>query len=165
MLIGVALMATDKDTKLDQALYIKSIVIEGMGSLDVRNAFKPHDPRICLLPRQGNEQVRDSSSFLYVRILGKFVFLTRILYEMSQNVTDEMRIPSCDTGGDYNMCFAISVAGTTDVCNKSKKGTEEEDIDIPVGYSDSDWGQYKGYLLLIDRWTIILMVRVRSWMI
>ena len=35
-IIGVALMATDQGTKLDQAPYTMSIAINGMGSFDMR---------------------------------------------------------------------------------------------------------------------------------
>ena len=69
-LIGVALMVTDNGTKLDQAFYAKSIVIEGMGYFDVRKVSTPLDPGMDLSPRQENVQEPDSSSFPYARIWG-----------------------------------------------------------------------------------------------
>ena len=42
-LLGVALIFTDKGTKLDQAPYTKSIIIKGMGSCDRRKVSTPLD--------------------------------------------------------------------------------------------------------------------------
>lgn len=38
-------MVINEDTELDQALYTKDIVIEGIGSFDARKVFTPLDPR------------------------------------------------------------------------------------------------------------------------
>ena len=74
-LIGVALTATSEGIKLDQTLYAKCIIIDGMGSTDVRKVFTALDPGMDLSPRQENKEEFDSSSLLYARILGKLKFL------------------------------------------------------------------------------------------
>ena len=74
-LIGIALTATNEGIKLDRTLYAKSIMIDGMGSTDVRKVFTPLDPGMDLSPRQENEEEIASSSLPCARILGKLMFL------------------------------------------------------------------------------------------
>ena len=66
--IGVALMVIDEGTKLDQAFYAKSIVIEGMSFFDVRKVSTPLDPGMDLSPTQENEQELNSSSVPYDQV-------------------------------------------------------------------------------------------------
>ena len=66
-LIGVALMVTDKGTKLDQAPYT---ITEEMGLFDLRKVSTPLNPGMDLSPRQENEQELHRSSCSYTRSLG-----------------------------------------------------------------------------------------------
>lgn len=69
-LIWAALMRTDEGTKLDQAAYIRSTVIEGMCCFDVRKVSTPLYPGMDLSSRQENGRELDISIFPYARILG-----------------------------------------------------------------------------------------------
>ena len=77
-LLDVALMVTEKGTKLDQAPSAKGKIIKGMGSFDVRKVSTPLEPGMDLLPRQENQQELDSSSFPFARNSGKLMFLARM---------------------------------------------------------------------------------------
>lgn len=69
--------APDEGTKLDQALYASSIVVEGMRYTDVRKVSTVLDPGIDISTRQDHGEELDSSRFPYTRISGKLMFLVK----------------------------------------------------------------------------------------
>ena len=74
-LVDINIKVTERGISLDQSIYTEGIVIEGIGSTDVRRVHTPLDPGIDLSSRQDVEEELDSSRFPYARILGKLMFL------------------------------------------------------------------------------------------
>ena len=68
-IVGVNLTTTPQSISLDQVLYAEGIVIEGMGSTDVRKVNTPLDPGMDLSARRDDEEELDVSRFSYARIL------------------------------------------------------------------------------------------------
>lgn len=66
-------MVIDEGTKLDQALDAKSIVMKGW--VCSMYARFPHHSTRDPSPREEGEQELESSSFLYVKLLGALMFL------------------------------------------------------------------------------------------
>ncbi|CAN0503277.1 unnamed protein product, partial [Discosporangium mesarthrocarpum] len=60
---------------LHQQHYAQRIVIDGMGSMEVRIASSPLDPGMDLTARRHDEQELDKTRYLYANILGKLMFL------------------------------------------------------------------------------------------
>ena len=129
-LIGVALMVTDNGTKLDQAPYTKSIVIERMCSFFVRNVSTPLEPGMDLSPRPDDKQKLNTSSFPCARNLGKHMLLAGMtrpdiscsVRELSRRVTS----PFCMRhwrGLEHVLRY---LAGTLDVGINYKKSTDDD---------------------------------------
>lgn len=119
-----------------QVLYAKSIVIEGMGSFDVRKVSSQLDLGIDVSPRQENGQELHSSSFPCTENLGMIMFLTG----MNQPGTS---------------CSARKLSRrVTSPCMQHWRrlhqelrylpGTLDVSINTLVEYPDADWGQDKG---------------------
>lgn len=58
--------------------------------------------------------------------------------EAFECLIDESRLPTCDTGRDYNIFFLIT--GTLDNVINYKQSTDD-DINAQVGYSDSHYSE------------------------
>ncbi|CAN0086173.1 unnamed protein product [Sphacelaria rigidula] len=74
-LVGIGVTVAHDSSTLDQRAYAESIVVEGIGSTQVRKTYMPVDPSIDLSQRKVGEKELDSSQFPYARILGKSMFL------------------------------------------------------------------------------------------
>ncbi|CAN0505243.1 unnamed protein product, partial [Discosporangium mesarthrocarpum] len=74
-LLGVSIRVDETGTTLHQQHYAQRIVIDGMGSMEVRIASSPLDIGIDLTARRHDEQELDKTRYLYANILGKLMFL------------------------------------------------------------------------------------------
>lgn len=101
--LGINLRATEESIVLDQARFAEGIVIEVMGSNNVRNVHTPLGPEMGLAATPEEEEPEESR-FPYARIVGKSMFmadLTRpnISSIVSVNSVDAFHHHLCDTGG------------------------------------------------------------------
>lgn len=69
-LVGVYLTATDEGNVLDQSHCDESIVLEDMGSNEVRKMHTLLDPGMDLSANEEHDEELDISLFPYSRILG-----------------------------------------------------------------------------------------------
>lgn len=110
----VALM-TSKSTKPEQAqLYSKIIVFGGLGSFDVLyKVSTQRDPGRDLSLRQENKNDLDASTFPYARKWGNSCSRTKWRDRASlaafEGLVDESNLPGCASGGDYSVCFVITL--------------------------------------------------------
>ena len=105
-LLGVGVTVAHDSIILDQRAYAESIVVEGMGSTQVRKTYVPLDPGMDLSERKEDEEELDSPQFPYARILGKLMFLAGMTRpDLSNSVRELGRraaSPVYGTGEDYN---------------------------------------------------------------
>ncbi|CAM9873567.1 unnamed protein product [Choristocarpus tenellus] len=74
-LIGVGITVGEDSITLDQLQYAESIVMVGIGSMEVRETSTPLDPRMDLSAKQDYEEELDPTIYPYASILGQLVFL------------------------------------------------------------------------------------------
>ena len=70
-LVGVGVTVVRDSITLNQRTYAESIVVEGMGSTQLRENYVPVDLGMDLSERKVDEGELDPSQSLYARILGK----------------------------------------------------------------------------------------------
>ena len=161
-IVGINIQVNNEGISLDQALYTKGIVTEGMGSTDVRKVHTPLDPGIDSSTRREDEEELDVTRFPYARILGKLMFLagmTRPHISCSVRELSRRTSSPCMRHWRGLQHLLRYLAGTIDVGIHYRRDhtNSDEDKSTLIGYSDSDWGgdtesrrSVTGYLLLVN---------------
>ncbi|CAM9821614.1 unnamed protein product [Choristocarpus tenellus] len=145
-------------------MYAKSIVMAGMGTIEIRKTSTPLDPGMDLSAKQDHEEELDPTIYPYASILGKLMFLagmTRLDLANSVRELGRRAVSPCMRHWRELQHVLRYVAGTLDVCNYYNRGDKymnEGDEELLVGYGDSDWGtdsqtrrSVTGYMLLLNK--------------
>ena len=105
---------------LDQRAYAESIVVEGMGSTQVRKTHVPLEPGMDLSERKEDDEGElDPSQFPYARILGKLMFLAGMTRpDLSNSVRELGRRAASPCLRHWRGLQHVLryLAGTLDVC-------------------------------------------------
>ncbi|CAM9832855.1 unnamed protein product [Sphacelaria rigidula] len=163
-LLGVSVTVAHDSITLGQRAYAESIVVEGMGSTQVRKTYTPLVPEMDLSKRKENEAELDSSQFRYARILGKLMFLAGMTRPDLSNSVRELGPRTASPclrhwrGLEHVLRY---LASTLDICLRYG-GSNVKTEKALVGYADSDWANdaetrrsVTGYLLLMNTSPII----------
>ncbi|CAN0508160.1 unnamed protein product, partial [Discosporangium mesarthrocarpum] len=157
-LMGVSIGVDETGTTLHQQHYAQRIVMDGMGSMEVRTASSPLDPGMDPTARRHDEQELDKTRYLYAYILGKLMFLAAMTRPDLSNSVRELGRRSASPclrhwrGLQHVLRY---LAGTTDIAIHYPRGTDTDNEQLITGYADSDWANdpetrrsVTGYLLL-----------------
>ncbi|CAM9817842.1 unnamed protein product [Choristocarpus tenellus] len=145
-LIGVGITVGEDGITLDQQLYVKSIVMAGMGSMEVRETPTPLDPRMDLSARQDNEEELNPTIYPYASIFGQLMFLAGMTRpDLTNSVRELGRRAASPCMQHWRRLQHVLhyVAWTLDVCiyyGRGNKDINEGGEELLVGYGDSDWG-------------------------
>ncbi|CAM9991482.1 unnamed protein product [Choristocarpus tenellus] len=145
-LIGVSITVGEDGVTLDQQLYAESIIVAGMGSMEVRERFTPLDPGMDLSARQDHEEELDPIIYPCTSILGKLMFLAGMTRPDLANSVRELEgraASPCMRHWRGLQHVLRYVAGTLDSCihyDRGNKDMNEREEELLVGYEDSDWG-------------------------
>ncbi|CAM9746957.1 unnamed protein product, partial [Choristocarpus tenellus] len=163
-LIRVSITVGADGITLDQQLYAESIVMAGMGSMEVRETSTPLDPGKDLSARHDNEEELNPTLYPQASILGQLMFLAGIIQPDLTNSVRELgrRAESPCMRHWHGLQHILRyVAGTLNVCihygGRGSKDLNGGEGELLVGYGDSDWGtdsqtrrRVTGYLLLFN---------------
>ncbi|CAM9383544.1 unnamed protein product, partial [Discosporangium mesarthrocarpum] len=135
--LGVAVRVDETGTTLHQQRYAQNIIIDGMGSMDVRTPSSPLDPGMDLTARQNNEEELDTNRCPYANILGKLMFLAGMTRPDLHNRVRELGRPAASPclrhwHGLQNMLRYLSE--TMNIGLHYPERTR-----LVTGYADSDW--------------------------
>ncbi|CAM9957270.1 unnamed protein product [Choristocarpus tenellus] len=143
-LIGVGITVGEDGITLDQQLYAESIVMVGMGSVEVRETSTPLDPGMDLSVRKDYEEELDPTIYPYASILGQLMFLAGMTRPDLANSVCELGRRAASPcmrhwrGFQHVLRY---VAETLDVCihyGRGDKDMNEGEEELLVGYGDSD---------------------------
>ncbi|CAM9301783.1 unnamed protein product, partial [Sphacelaria rigidula] len=163
-LLGVSVTVAHDSITLDQRAYAESIVVEGMGSTQVRKTYTLLDPGMGLSERKEGEGELNSSEFPYARILGKLMFLAGMTRtDLSNSDREQGRRTATLSPRHWRGLQHVLryLAGTLDIClgyGVSNVKTEK----ALMGNADSDWANdaetrrsVTGYFLLMNKSPIV----------
>ncbi|CAM9963982.1 unnamed protein product, partial [Choristocarpus tenellus] len=162
-LIGVGVTVDADGITLDQQLYAESIVIAGMGSMEVQETSTPLNPGMDLSTRRDNEEKLSPTIYPYASMLGQLMFLAGMTRSDLANSVRELghkAVSPCMRHWRGLQHILRYIAGILDVCIHYGRGTKNingGDGELLVGYGNSDWGtdsqtrrSVTGYLLLFN---------------
>ncbi|CAM9124172.1 unnamed protein product [Discosporangium mesarthrocarpum] len=158
-MVGVTIRVDEMGTTLHQQRFAQSIVIDGMGSMDVHTASSSLDPGMDLTARQNKEEL-DTTRCPYANILGNLMFLAVMTRPDLSNSVRELtrRAASPCVHQRRGLQHVLRyLAGTTSIGLHYPRGLNNDRRRLLAGYADSDladdWETRRsvtGYLLLFN---------------
>lgn len=143
-MVKVNIQVTERGITLDQSVHTEGIVVERMGSTDLRRFLIPSDPGMELSARRSDEEGLDLSQYVHAKISGKLILLAGMAQQdISSNICDFSRRTSspCMQYWRGLQHLLRYLSGPIDVSIQYRRSNidSKEGTSMLVGYSEADW--------------------------